>query len=154
MIVGIGVDLVDIGRFERTLERTPRLRERLFTPAERELPARSLAARYAAKEALIKALGGSDGVYWSQIEVRSEASGRPFLGLAGDTAAEVDRRGITALHVSLSHDGGFATAYVIAERVEAERVEGAERTEAERVDGAARVDASRSAVATNSEVDA
>ncbi len=115
MIVGIGVDLVDIPRFERSLERTPRLRERLFSPAERTLRPRSLAARYAAKEALIKALGGSDGVHWTEIEVTPEASGRPWFTLAGSTAAIVAVRGITAIHLSMSHDAGFAVAYVVAE---------------------------------------
>ncbi|KRB38593.1 UNVERIFIED_CONTAM: holo-ACP synthase [Microbacterium sp. SLM126] len=115
MIVGIGVDLVDISRFERTLERTPRLAERLFSPAERELKPRSLAARYAAKEALIKALGGSDGVHWTEIEITPEASGRPWFTLTGSTADVVAERGITTLHLSMSHDAGFATAYVIAE---------------------------------------
>ncbi|MCR2824277.1 holo-ACP synthase [Microbacterium sp. zg.Y909] len=115
MIVGIGVDLVDIPRFERSLERTPRLAERLFSPAERLLPPRSLAARYAAKEALIKALGGSDGVHWTEIEITPEPSGRPWFTLTGSTAAVVADRGITALHLSLSHDAGLATAYVVAE---------------------------------------
>lgn len=115
MIVGIGVDLVDIPRFERTIERTPRLVERLFSDAERVLKPHSLAARYAAKEALIKALGGSDGVHWTEIEIASEASGRPVFSLCGSTAAVIAERGITALHLSLSHDAGLATAYVIAE---------------------------------------
>ncbi|MCT9002645.1 holo-ACP synthase [Microbacterium memoriense] len=115
MIVGIGVDLVDIPRFERSLERTPRLLERLFSPAERGLRPHSLAARYAAKEALIKALGGSDGVHWTDIEVASEPSGKPVFALSGSTAAVVAARGISAVHLSLSHDAGLATAYVIAE---------------------------------------
>ncbi|MET0862608.1 MAG: holo-ACP synthase [Microbacterium sp.] len=115
MIVGIGVDLVDIARFERTIERTPRLLERLFTTDERRLPPRSLAARYAAKEALIKALGGSDGVHWTEIEVTPEASGRPWFTLTGSTAAVLADRGITTVHLSMSHDAGLATAYVIAE---------------------------------------
>ena len=96
MIVGIGVDLVDIARFERTLERTPRLLERLFSPAEQTRSPRSLAARYAAKEALIKALGGSDGVHWTEIEITPEASGRPWFTLTGSTAAVIAERGITA----------------------------------------------------------
>lgn len=120
MIVGIGVDLVDISRFEATLTRTPKLRERLFTQAEREKPARSLAARYAAKEALIKALGGSDGVYWSEIDVVQDAEGKPSFALSGATASTVVNRGITGLHVSMSHDGGMATAYVIAESTRSE----------------------------------
>lgn len=115
MIVGIGVDLVDIPRFERSLERTPRLRERLFSPAERTLVPRSLAARYAAKEALIKALGGSDGVHWTEIEVTPEESGRPWFTLAGSTAEVVAARGITTIHLSMTHDGGLAVAYVVAE---------------------------------------
>ncbi|KAA9084073.1 holo-ACP synthase [Microbacterium radiodurans] len=117
MIVGIGVDLVDVPRFERSLERTPRLLERLFSPAERMLKPRSLAARYAAKEALIKALGGSEGVHWTDIEVASEASGRPVFSLTGDTADTVAARGIGAIHLSLSHDANLATAYVVAEGV-------------------------------------
>jgi holo-[acyl-carrier protein] synthase len=115
VIVGIGVDLVDIARFERTLERTPRLLERLFSPAERTRSPRSLAARYAAKEALIKALGGSDGVHWTEIEITPEASGRPWFTLTGSTADVIAERGITGLHLSMSHDAGFATAFVVAE---------------------------------------
>src|SRR5687767_8279921 len=111
VIVGIGVDLGDIARFERTLERTPRLLERLFSPAERTRSPRSLAARYAAKEALIKALGGSDGVHWTEIEITPEASGRPWFTLTGSTADVIGERGITGLHLSMSHDAGFATAF-------------------------------------------
>ncbi|MBB3156973.1 holo-[acyl-carrier protein] synthase [Microbacterium proteolyticum] len=117
MIVGIGVDVVDVPRFTATLARTPRLLPRLFAPAERALKPRSLAARYAAKEALIKALGGSDGVHWTDIEVASEPSGRPTFALTGETAMAVAARGITALHLSMSHDAGLATAYVVAEAV-------------------------------------
>ncbi|AZS44819.1 Holo-[acyl-carrier-protein] synthase [Microbacterium oleivorans] len=115
MIIGIGVDLVDIPRFESSIARTPKLMERLFTASEQALKPRSLAARYAAKEALIKALGGSDGVHWTDIEVASEPSGRPVFALSGETAATVAARGITTVHLSLSHDAGLATAYVIAE---------------------------------------
>lgn len=115
MIVGIGVDLVDVPRFEEHLRRTPRLLARLFSTTERTLKPRSLAARYAAKEALIKALGGSEGVHWTDIEITSEASGRPVFSLSGKTATTVARRGITAVHLSLSHDAGLATAYVVAE---------------------------------------
>ena len=115
MIVGIGVDLVDIDRFERSIGRTPKLLDRLFTPAEQQLKPHSLAARYAAKEALIKALGGSEGVRWTDIEVGAEPSGRPVFALSGTTSATVSDRGIRSLHLSLSHDGGLATAYVVAE---------------------------------------
>jgi holo-[acyl-carrier protein] synthase len=115
VIAGIGVDLVDIARFERSIARTPGLLLRLFSPHERLLKPRSLAARYAAKEALIKALGGSDGVHWSEIEIASESSGRPIFRLSGSTARVLADRGITAVHLSMSHDAGVATAYVIAE---------------------------------------
>lgn len=115
MIVGIGVDLVDVPRFERSLSRTPRLLTRLFSPGERMLKPRSLAARYAAKEALIKALGGSDGVHWTEIEVVSEPSGRPAFAVRGSTADVLAARGVTATHLSLSHDAGLATAYVVLE---------------------------------------
>jgi holo-[acyl-carrier protein] synthase len=119
VIIGTGIDLVDVARFERSVTRTPRLLDRLFTASERQLRPHSLAARYAAKEALIKALGGSDGVYWTEIEIASEASGRPHFVLSGSTAAVVAERGITALHLSLTHDAGLAAAYVIAERTDA-----------------------------------
>ena len=115
MIIGTGIDLVDIPRFERTMSRTPRLMERLFAPAERELKLPSLAARYAAKEALIKALGGSDGVHWTEIEITSEESGKPHFVLTGSTSGAVRDKGILNLHLTMSHDAGLATAFVIAE---------------------------------------
>lgn len=115
MIIGTGIDLVDIPRFERTLTRTPRLLERLFAPSERTMRLPSLAARYAAKEALIKALGGSDGVHWTEIEIASEPSGRPHFVLSGSTAEVVEQRGILTLHLTMSHDAGLATAFVVAE---------------------------------------
>lgn len=115
MIVGIGVDVVDIARFERTVERTPKLLDRMFGPVEQALPLRSLAARYAAREALIKALGGSDGLRFRDVEITSEPSGRPFFALSGTTAEFVAQRGITSIHLSMSHDAGLAIAYVVAE---------------------------------------
>lgn len=115
MITGIGVDLVEIPRFERLLELTPRLRERLFSPGERALPVRSLATRFAAKEALTKAVGDPVGMHWTEIEVISEASGRPSFALGGSTAATIALRGITALHVTMSREGDLAVAYVVAE---------------------------------------
>ncbi|MFE6995679.1 holo-ACP synthase [Microbacterium sp. NPDC057659] len=115
MIIGTGIDLVDIPRFERSVARTPKLLERLFTASEQQLHLRSLAARYAAKEALIKALGGSDGVHWTEIEIASEPSGKPYFVLTGSTSGVVSERGIRTLHLSLSHDAGLAIAQVIAE---------------------------------------
>ncbi|WP_221586043.1 holo-ACP synthase [Microbacterium sp. G2-8] len=116
MIVGIGVDMVDVERFEGQITRSPQLMERLFTAHERALPLRSLAARYAAKEALIKALGGSDGVRWQEIEVpRLGERQAPAYVVTGETARTLDARGVTRPHLSLSHDGGLALAYVVLE---------------------------------------
>ena len=119
MIVGIGVDLVDLARFERAVDRTPRLRDRLFAETERSKPLRSLAGRFAAKEALIKALGSSDGIHWLDITVSNDAEGDPRFELSGETADVIAARGITSLHLSMSHDAGAAIAFVIAERADA-----------------------------------
>jgi holo-[acyl-carrier protein] synthase len=115
VIVGVGIDVVDIARFERSLERTPGLRDRLFTEEERTMAGRSLAARFAAKEALAKALGAPPGLRWTDAEVRRADDGRPCLHVSGTVARAAADRGVTRWHVSLSHDGGIATAVVIAE---------------------------------------
>lgn len=115
MIVGIGVDVVDLARFERAVSRTPALLERLFTPAERVLPLRSLAGRFAAKEALIKAFGDSTGVQWQDMEVVSNSLGNPSFHLHGAVADIAAAKGIDTVHLSMSHDAGVAIAYVIAE---------------------------------------
>ena len=115
MITGIGVDVVGLERFERTLARTPRLRERLFAESERERAVPSLAARFAAKEALIKALGRSDGLVWTDIEVVSDEHGNPAFRLHGGVAEVVAAHGVRRLHLSLTHDGGVAVAFVVAE---------------------------------------
>ncbi|RWZ64378.1 holo-ACP synthase [Labedella populi] len=115
MIVGIGVDVVDLARFERAVARTPRLRDRLFAQSERSLPLRSLAARFAAKEALMKALGSAEGLVWIDIAVVPGTGGAPSFALSGSTARVVAERGIDALHLSMTHDAGIAVAYVVAE---------------------------------------
>lgn len=115
MIIGVGIDAVDIARFEESLRRTPALATRLFTDLERELPMRSLAARFAAKEALAKALGGPGGLGWHDAEVRRGPKGEPLLLVTGTVAAAATERGITRWHLSLSHDGGLAVAVVVAE---------------------------------------
>ncbi len=112
-IVGHGIDVVDIERFDATLTRTPELRDRLFAPSERDLPVESLAARFAAKEALVKALGGSDDVSWVDVEI-PRGEGRPVFRLSGAIAARIERLGLV-LHLSISHDAGMAVASVIAE---------------------------------------
>lgn len=116
MIAGIGVDVVDLERFARSIERTPRLRERLFTEAERALPVHSLAARFAAKEALIKALGGSEGVRWHDMEIVADDERNPGFVLHNVVARDVRDRGIAHIHVSMTHDAGVATAFVVTER--------------------------------------
>lgn len=118
-IAGIGVDVVDLARFERAVDRTPALRIRLFAESERDLPLRSLAGRFAAKEALIKALGDSTGVQWHDMVVVNDELGNPSFALVGGTAAIVEKLGITAIHLSMSHDAGVAIAQVVAERAEA-----------------------------------
>jgi holo-[acyl-carrier protein] synthase len=115
MIVGVGIDVVDVERFGATLERTPALRARLFTPKERDLPLASLAARFAAKEALAKALGAPGGMHWADAEVRTDETGRPELEMRGTVASRAAELGVTSTHVSLSHDAGIASAVVILE---------------------------------------
>ena len=78
-------------------------------------PLRSLAARFAAKEALIKAVGDSTGMRWHDVRVVSDALGNPSFRVLGAMSGILARRGVTALHLSMSHDGGLAIAYVIAE---------------------------------------
>jgi holo-[acyl-carrier protein] synthase len=113
-VIGVGVDLVDLDRFAASMQRTPGLRERLFTPAERELPLDSLAARFAAKEAVAKALGAPPGLQWHDVEVGRDAAGRPTLTLTGTVAAAAAAAGATSWHLSLSHDAGAAVAMVVA----------------------------------------
>ena len=115
MIIGIGVDVVDIARFGRSLDRTPPLRDRLFARSERDLPLSSLAARFAAKEALIKASGDSSGFTWQDMVVRSDASRRPVLVTTGEVATRLALLGVTTTHLSLSHDAGIASAFVVLE---------------------------------------
>jgi len=115
MILGIGVDVVDIARFGAALERTPALRERLFTESERGLAVQSLAARFAAKEAVAKALGAPRWLSHLDAEVRRDANGRPSLTVTGEAAKVARELGVKRWHVSLSHAGGVAMAYVIAE---------------------------------------
>jgi len=120
MIIGIGVDVVDLERFAGVLERTPTLRTRLFTSAELlrdgELrPVASLAARFAAKEALIKAFGSSAGLSWRELEVVADDQRKPSLTLHAAARQVAEDRGVTAVHLSLSHDGPIATAFVVIE---------------------------------------
>lgn len=120
MIVGIGVDVVDLARFERAADRTPALLNRLFADSElvdgtARRPLRSMAARFAAKEALIKAIGDSTGVRWHDMAIVADGQRNPSFEVYNALADIVTARGITAIHVSMSHDAGVAVAYVVAE---------------------------------------
>jgi len=121
VIVGIGIDVVLVERFAKALARTPLLADRLFSEAERLTASgnarspESLAARFAAKEAVAKALGAPPGLHWHDCEIVSDPDGRPWLTVSGTVAAAAAERGVTRWHLSLSHDGGIASAMVIAE---------------------------------------
>ena len=120
-IVGIGVDVVDLARFQSLVERTPQIIDRLFTSAEQtsaeghQLPTISLAGRFAVKEAVAKALGAPAGMAWHDCEVSN--GGAPTISIRGTVAEVAAKLAITNWHVSISHDGPVAIAYVIAERV-------------------------------------
>jgi holo-[acyl-carrier protein] synthase len=121
MIIGVGIDVVPVARFAEAMQRTPSMATRLFTPAElvtslgEPRTAESLAARFAAKEALAKALGAGGGMHWTDAEVLTDDVGRPSLVVRGTVAERAASLGVTRWHVSLSHDGGIASATVIAE---------------------------------------
>jgi holo-[acyl-carrier protein] synthase len=125
VIVSVGIDVVLVEKFTRALERTPLLGDRIFTEAElftssgNPRSAESLAARFAAKEAVAKALGAPGGLHWHDCEVVTDPDGRPWLTVSGTVAAAAAERGITFWHLSLSHDGGIASAMVVAERLAA-----------------------------------
>jgi holo-[acyl-carrier protein] synthase len=124
VIIGTGLDVVEIARVRRLMDRWgDRFLARVFTPGElayalgRRHPAEHLAARFAAKEATLKALGTglSLGVRWREMEVLRAPGQRPTLALSGRTAALSAARGIRRLSVSLTHDAGLAMASVLAE---------------------------------------
>ncbi|MDK9719129.1 MAG: holo-[acyl-carrier-protein] synthase [Trichlorobacter sp.] len=124
MILGIGIDTVEISRFQRFLDDgNQALLNRLFAPAEQEYcrprkqAASCLAARFAAKEAFVKALGTGlrDGICWTEIEVVNDPLGKPYLQLSGRTQQLFSERGTATAHLSLSHDGDHAVAQVILE---------------------------------------
>lgn len=115
MIVGIGIDVVDVDRFAASLRRTPGLTDRLFTASEARLPLGSMAGRFAVKEALAKALGAPAGLAWRDAEVTSAPDGRPLLTMSGTVAARAEELGVAASHVSISHDAGIASAVVVLE---------------------------------------
>jgi holo-[acyl-carrier protein] synthase len=121
-MIGIGIDLVDIERFRRSLERTPSMRSRLFTDVELDYvaaqvdPVPSLAARFAAREAVMKALGVGLGAFgFHDVWVERAPSGQPSLAFAGRAAELSAQAGVVTWHLSLTHTDLTAAAYVIAD---------------------------------------
>ena len=125
MILSIGIDLIEVERVRQTTARTPRFVERVFTERERAYcesrgaaAAQSFAARFAAKEAALKALktGWRDGITWHDVEIASEPSGAPYLILTGKAKEIFDTMGANAIHLSLSHTSQHAIAQVVIEK--------------------------------------
>jgi holo-[acyl-carrier protein] synthase len=112
MIIGVGIDVVDVERLKQSLVRTPDLKSKLFTEAERVKSIQSLAARFAAKEALVKALNAENGILWHEAEVVNLEGGKPVFLFHGAIADLIDGANV---HLSISHDAGIATAIVIVE---------------------------------------
>lgn len=121
-VIGIGVDVVDIERFRRSLERTPSMRTRLFTPTELDYvapqadPTPSLAARFAAREAVMKSMGLGLGAFgFHDVWVERQDSGAPFLRITGRASELAEEAGVGRWHLSLTHSDLVAAAYVVAE---------------------------------------
>lgn len=126
MIVSIGIDIVEVYRIRETLARTPRFRERVFTPGEQAYcdakgvaADQSYAARFAAKEAFLKALktGWRGKITWHDIEVVSDADGVPDLIIKGEAAEILKKRGANRVHISISHTVDHALAQVLLEKI-------------------------------------
>ena len=122
MIVGLGVDLVAVERIATLIERWgDRFLGRIFTDAERAYctrfrnAAERFAARWAAKEAFTKAMGGANGVDWREVEIAESSSGAPVLLTFGKGTAVLDRLGVVRRHLTLTHTVGLAIAFVVLE---------------------------------------
>ena len=125
MIISIGIDIIEVARVREVLLRTPRFAERVYTERERAycdsrgaVSAQHYAARFAAKEAALKALqtGWTGGIAWQDIEVSSLDGGAPVLILTGRVLELYKQTGATAAHLSMSHTSEHAIAEVILER--------------------------------------
>jgi holo-[acyl-carrier protein] synthase len=125
VIISIGVDIIEVRRVRETIERTPRFAERVFTSAERAycescgvVASQHYAARFAAKEAALKALqtGWSGGISWQDIEVTAKASGAPLISFHGKALELYQQTGATAAHLSIAHTTEHAIAEVILEK--------------------------------------
>ncbi len=121
-IVGLGVDICEIARMERALARHPTMRGRVFTPQEiaycdgKARPAESYAGRFAAREAVIKALGGYRGKRWHDISVTRHASGAPAIALTGNAKRRAAKLGITRILITFTHEKTNAVAFAVAVR--------------------------------------
>jgi holo-[acyl-carrier protein] synthase len=119
-ILGVGVDVVDVARMRRALERHPRFAERVFTEEEIAYCTRGgteaecYAGRFAAREAVIKALGGLRGAKWRDISVARQPSGAPSILLAGTAVARASMLGVERLLISFTHERNTAVAFCIA----------------------------------------
>jgi holo-[acyl-carrier protein] synthase len=119
-IVGLGVDVCAIDRMEQALARHTTMRERVFTLEERAYcdgrarPAESYAARFAAREAVIKALGGYRGKRWQDISVSRQPSGAPSIVLAGNAKVRADALGIAQVLITFTHERALAVAFAVA----------------------------------------
>ena len=116
-VIAIGVDLVDVARFEKTLSRTPGIAARVFTEDERaecQDSTSSLAGKWAIKEAVAKALVDNRGHAWHDCVTSRGTLGEPRVELRGELQQSAAARGISSWHVSVSHDGGMAIAFVVA----------------------------------------
>jgi holo-[acyl-carrier protein] synthase len=127
VIVSIGIDIVEVYRIRQTIERTPRFVERVFTEREREYceskraaKAQSYAARFAAKEAALKALktGWRGSIAWHDIEICLGEYGAPFLEIRGEARKVLEKLNATIIHLSISHTTEHAVAYVIFEKAD------------------------------------
>lgn len=126
MILSVGIDIVEVYRIRETLERTPRFTERVFTKNERAYcdakgaaSAQHYAARFAAKEACLKALktGWRDKITWHDIEISNDAKGAPLIEIKGEAKKVLDNLNANAVHLSLSHTTDHAIATVILEKI-------------------------------------
>lgn len=122
MIIGTGVDVVDIARFEKLIAKNSRLLERLFVEHERQKTPRSLAARFAAKEAAAKALRAPVGLVWKHCWVNNTDDGAPYLVVDQTVKKRALELGINRIHLTMTHDGPVAIAHVIAEHLSAEEI--------------------------------
>jgi holo-[acyl-carrier protein] synthase len=122
VILGVGVDLTPISRMQRAFDAHPeRLEARLFTDAERAYcrqrasATQHFAARFAAKEAALKALHVPEGLRWHELEVINDGDGAPSFRLTGNAAAAAQKQGVRTLHLSITHADDSAIAFVVAE---------------------------------------